>query len=78
MSHFKLEMAGSELITPQNKPSAIIIYRKESDSETNRQLLENASNLSKCRKHQAKFKLGMRKLDGVETILLRAVELSCV
>lgn len=58
-------MAGSELITLHNTPSPIIIYRKETDSETNRKLLKNArsaSNLSKCWKHQADFKLGMRKM----------------
>ena len=61
MSHFKLKMAGYKLITLQNTPSVIIIYRKETDSETNSQLLANASHLSKCRKHQAKFMFGMRK-----------------
>lgn len=58
-------MSGSHLINLHKTPSPIIIYRKETDNETNRQLLENARsgfNPSKSRKHQTKFKLGMRKM----------------
>lgn len=51
-----------------NTPCPSIIYRKEIDSQTNRQLLENV--LLTCQKHFV--------FDGVEIMLFRAVKLSWV